>query len=337
MMRGEVKEAMYWQPGDNGRAQCLLCPHGCRVAEGETGRCHVRQCLHGSLRTLNYERVAAAHWDPVEKKPLFHFHPGREILSLGTVGCNLACAFCQNWNISQIVTETPRMTAKEAVALAHTRPGNLGIAYTYNEPFIWYEFVWETAPLVREVGLCNVLVTNGYVQEEPLRALLPFIDAMNVDIKAMSDRFYRELCRGRPEPPRRTVEIAHEAGCLVEVTNLIIPNWNDHEEEIAALADWLAGVDPDIPLHLTRYHPDHQFTEPPTPSETLLRAREIARQRLNYVYLGNIAAVAGEDTVCPKCGKKVVTRAGFTVEEVHLRNGACAHCGHAIGIVGGEN
>ncbi|MBN1460771.1 MAG: AmmeMemoRadiSam system radical SAM enzyme [Armatimonadetes bacterium] len=334
MAERALEKARYWEPAEGGRVRCVLCPHECSIPEGRVGLCHVRENISGTLRTHNYSRVSAAHWDPIEKKPLFHFHPGAEILSLGTVGCNLACAFCQNWSISQARTGTRRLTPDEAVAMAEGQEGNLGIAYTYNEPFIWYEFVLDTAQMIKARGLHNVLVTNGYVQEEPLRELLPFIDAMNVDVKAMTEQFYRELCRGRPEPPRRTVEIAYEAGCLVEVTNLVIPNWNDAEEETRSLVDWLAGVGRDIPLHFSRYHPDHKLTEPPTPTETLTRAREIAREKLDYVYIGNVFSGEGEDTICPSCGQTVVTRRGFAVSKIAVANGKCNFCGGAVRIVG---
>ena len=329
-----LREAMYWEKADGGRVHCLLCPHGCRIAESQLGLCRVRQNVEGSLRSLNYGRVSSVHWDPIEKKPLFHLHPGSLILSLGTIGCNLACSFCQNWTISQEQAGTQRMPPEQAVRLALSEAGNIGISYTYNEPFIWYEFVIEAAQLAKEAGLKNVLVTNGYVNEDPLRQMLPYVDAMNVDIKAMSDSFYRELCRARAEPPRRTVEIAKEAGCLVEVTNLVIPDWNDSEEALTSFIDWAAGVDPEMPVHFSRYHPDYKLTEPPTPAETLLRARDLAREKLRYVYLGNLWGGNGEDTLCPGCGKVVVARRGFTVSRVSVRNGQCEFCGDPVPIVG---
>ncbi len=329
-----LKEARYWEQGEDGQVHCLLCPHGCRIAEGRTGFCRVRQNVGGVLRTLNYERVSAANWDPIEKKPLFHFHPGSPILSLGTVGCNLACAFCQNWSISQGNAGTRRMTALEALQAAQREPDNLGISYTYNEPFIWYEFVLETARLAKDAGLKNVLVTNGYINEEPLRELLPYIDAMNIDIKAMNDNFYRELCRGTSQPPRRTAEIAREAGCLVELTNLVIPNWNDRDEDIRALVDWVAALGPDVPLHFSRYHPDHKLTEPPTPVETLIRARRIAMEKLHYVYIGNVWAGDGENTLCPSCGELVIERRGFTVMRLSVKDGRCQFCGGDVAVVG---
>ncbi len=329
-----LREALYWEQADGTRVHCLLCPHGCHIGDGELGRCRVRRNVAGTLRSLNYSRISSAHWDPIEKKPLFHFHPGSPIFSLGTVGCNLACAFCQNWSISQNTVGTQRLTPDEAVDHARREPSNVGIAYTYNEPFIWYEFVSDTAQLAKAAGMKNVLVTNGYVNEAPLRELLPYIDAMNVDIKSTSEDFYRELCRGRPEPPRRTAEIARQAGCHVEVTNLVIPNWNDGDDDIQRLVDWVAGLGRDVPLHFSRYHPDYKLTEPPTPAETLAKAREMAQQKLDYVYIGNLFGGAGEDTVCPSCGKVVVARRGFAVSRVSVKGGRCEHCNAEIPIVG---
>jgi pyruvate formate lyase activating enzyme len=329
-----LKEAAFWEEGERGRVHCLLCPNDCRIAEGEVGVCRVRQNIGGVLRTLNYDRVSAVNMDPIEKKPLFHFRPGSNILSLGTVGCNLSCAFCQNWSISQGTGGTRRMSSEEAVQMALDAPENIGIAYTYNEPFIWYEFVADTAPRIKEAGLHNVLVTNGYVSEPPLRELLPYIDAMNVDIKSMGADFYRELCRGQAEPPRRTVEIAHAAGCLVEVTNLVIPNWNDSERDIRALIDWVASVGTEVPLHFSRYHPDHKLSEPPTPTDTLLRAREMGLEKLDYVYIGNVWGGDGEATRCPGCGKAVVERRGFSVSQVAVSGGKCDYCGGKVAIVG---
>jgi pyruvate formate lyase activating enzyme len=313
---------------------CLLCPHGCRLDRDQTGLCRVRQNVDGSLRSLNYGRVSSVNMDPIEKKPLFHFHPGASILSLGTVGCNLSCAFCQNWSISQGEAGTQRLSPEGALELAQRDPRNLGIAYTYNEPFIWYEHVLESAKLARKAGLKNVLVTNGYVNEQPLRELLPYVDAMNVDVKAMSAQFYRELCRAQPEPPRRTVEMAWEAGCVVEVTNLIIPNWNDDEKSLRELIAWVAGIHPSLPLHFSRYHPAHKMTEPPTPPETLFRAREMAMEKLRYVYVGNVGGGDGEDTLCPDCGKVVVQRRAFAVSRVSVSEGRCGFCGGDVAIVG---
>lgn len=329
---GEVrKTAQFWESLDAGRVQCHLCPRHCRLAPGEVGVCRARENVAGTLTAATYARVSSISLDPIEKKPLFHFYPGRLILSLGAIGCNLSCAFCQNWHISQETVPTELLTPQQAVGMARQHRGNLGLAFTYNEPLVWYEYVLETARLGHEAGLKNVLVTNGYIEEQPLHEVLPYIDAMNVDIKSMHDRFHRELTGGRAAPPRRTVEIAHRS-CLVEVTNLIIPNWNDSDEEIGELVDWLAGVDPSIPLHFSRYHPAYKLHEPPTPAATLLRAREIATRKLPYVYLGNISIPGAEDTVCPSCHRRVIERSGFDVVSVYIHDGTCEFCGNPIPI-----
>jgi pyruvate formate lyase activating enzyme len=328
------KECMFYDPPVDGRIHCRLCPHECRIAEGKTGICRVRQHRAGVLYALTYSHVSSINLDPIEKKPLFHFYPGAWILSLGTLGCNLACSFCQNWEISQDAVPTRTLTPEQAVEMAKREPRNLGLAFTYNEPFIWYEYVYDTSRLARASDLKVVLVTNGYVNEEPLRELLPLIDAMNIDVKSYSDDFYRTLCKGKAAPVRRTVEIAYASGCLIELTNLVIPGYNDAEDELQALVDWVAGIDPAIPLHFSRYHPAYKLDAPPTPAATLERAYRIAKEKLKHVYLGNVAGIGGEDTQCPDCGKTVVEREGFSARVTGLREGRCTHCGAGINIAG---
>jgi pyruvate formate lyase activating enzyme len=327
------REALYYVVTDE-RVTCHLCPWHCSMVPGKSGRCGVRTNRDGRLLTLNYAEVTSMALDPIEKKPLYHFHPGAQILSLGTFGCNLKCGFCQNWQISQARPATRVLPPEAAVALAreHVPDGNIGLAYTYNEPFIWYEYVRETAPLVKAAGLCNVLVTNGIVEAEPLAELLPYLDAMNVDIKSMSERFYLEHCAGQALPARQTVERAW-GQCLIEVTNLIIPGENDSEDELRALVDWLAGVSPDIPLHFSAYHPDYQFDAPATPVATLQRAYELAREKLKYVYVGNAYLPGTSDTHCPGCGAVAVVRQGMTGHAVGLTTeGRCAGCGADLNL-----
>ncbi|MGB9803090.1 AmmeMemoRadiSam system radical SAM enzyme [Desulfofundulus sp.] len=286
-----MQEALFYEKGDGGIAFCRLCPRFCKIREGNTGFCRVRKNQQGTLYTLNYGRVSSYGLDPIEKKPLYHFYPGSDIFSLGSVGCNLHCGFCQNWQIAHADPRTVYLSPEEAVAAAKEQVARgypcVGLAYTYNEPFVWYEYVYDTARLARKEGLKNVLVTNGYVNEEPLRRLLPYIDAMNIDVKGFSGEYYREVCAGHLEPVLRTVEFAH-GHCHVELTTLLVPGLNDSEEEIRRLVDWVAALSPDIPLHFTRYFPNYKFDLPPTPLETLKRAREIALEKLHYVYLGNV-------------------------------------------------
>ncbi len=283
-----MREAQYYETLPGMRVHCRLCPHGCRISDGEKGLCGVRVNKSGRLYSANYGRAASVALDPIEKKPLYHFHPGEAILSVGTIGCNLACSFCQNWTISkQIDTPTQAVDSAELVAYAQ-RLKSFGIAYTYNEPFIWYEFVRETAQKARAQGLENVLVTNGYVNLEPLEEILPYIDAANIDLKSIRDAFYRKMCAGSVAPVLETIRTM-AAACHVELTNLIVPGANDSDEDIRDLVEWIAThLGPDVPLHFSRYFPCYKLTTPPTPITTLQRAEAIARQKLKHVYLGNI-------------------------------------------------
>jgi len=318
-MNEELVECRYYETGE-GYLQCQLCPWHCRIPPNKAGICRVRENIGGVLRSLNYAEVTSAHMDPIEKKPLYHFHPGSGILSLGTFGCNLSCKFCQNWEISQGRPPTQHLEPEEALALAQKgqrQSGNIGIAYTYNEPIIWYEYVYDTAQLVHEAGMVNVLVTNGLIEEEPLRELLPYVDAMNVDIKAWSEDFYRKICHGEAWPARRTVEIAAQQ-CHVEITVLIIPGYNDSDEELEKIFDWAASVRRDMPVHLSRYYPAYKFDAPSTPAETLRHAYQLARQR----------------TRCPECGEIVINRSGFHSQATNLtEDGRCKSCGAQLNII----
>jgi len=283
-----MKEALYYESLDKKRVQCHLCPYNCMIAEDLRGSCGVRINRGGVLYTEVYNRTTSIALDPIEKKPLYHYHPGEHILSLGTKGCNLHCQFCQNWHISQeIDAPTQEITSEQVVEKARSAD-SFGIAYTYNEPFIWYEFVLETAKLAKKNGLENVLVTNGYVNMEPLEEMLPFIDAMNIDLKSFNEDFYIKICKGRLKPVLEVIKRSAKA-CHVELTNLIIPTLNDSEEEIRKMVEWICeNLGPDVPLHFSRYFPCYQMTLPPTPVETLKMAEKIAREKLRYVYLGNV-------------------------------------------------
>lgn len=286
-----MKEALYWKVINDNRVECNLCPHNCKIGEGQLGICRARKNVKGKLYSLNYGLVTSIALDPIEKKPLYHFYPGSYILSVGTFGCNLKCSFCQNWTIAHDdKTWTTEITSNKLVEKAvELKPrGNIGIAYTYNEPTIWYEFVLETAKKAREVGLKNVLVTNGFITQKPLEEILPFIDAMNIDVKAFTNEFYNQICKGTLDDVKRTVEISAKH-CHIEVTTLIIPGLNDDLNEINELASWLAYINNEIPLHLSRYFPNYQMQDIPiTPRETLEKAKQEALKHLKYVYLGNV-------------------------------------------------
>ncbi len=274
---------------EEGKVRCLLCPHFCLLKKGQKGKCGVRQNQNSRLYSLIYAEATSVALDPIEKKPLYHFHPGSFILSLGTKGCNLKCPWCQNWSISQgdLNCPTEKLTPKEAVDKAKEL-GSFGIAYTYNEPFIWYEFVYDTARLAHQEGLNNVLVTNGYVNQKPLEEIIGFIDAMNIDIKSMESNFYQKYCQGKLAPVLNTAEFAAKR-CHIEITNLIIPALNDKEENFRKLTDWIAQkLGRDTPLHFSRYFPCYKMDIAPTPIETLKEAALIAREKLRYVYMGNV-------------------------------------------------
>lgn len=320
------------------QVRCLLCPRRCLLNEGQTGFCGVRRVVKGKLYTENYALCAALQWDPVEKKPLYHFYPGYQILSLGTYGCNLRCSFCQNWSLArgQPSADTA-LTPAQVLAMLQREGGPAdvpGVAYTYNEPFVWYEFVAETARLLHEHGYRNILVTNGYISREPLEKLLPYIDGLNIDVKAFSNSFYEKYCRGMRRPVLETVELA-AAAAHVEVTCLLIPTLNDSPEELAQLSGWLAGINPDLPLHFSRYFPRYRMNLPPTPEETMTTAREIALKKLNYVYLGNIDLPGGSDTLCPQCGALLITRSYYQIRITGLADNRCFECGADINLVTG--
>jgi len=332
-----VREALYYEKKEQNLTACRLCPKLCTIKEGKSGFCRVRQNRGGTLYAANYGRLTAYALDPIEKKPLYHFYPGAAILSLGTYGCNLRCGFCQNWSIAHGNPASVALTPEQAVKMAREQvePGHpgMGIAYTYSEPLIWYEFVRDTARLARRAGLKNVLVTNGYINETPLRELLPDIDAMNIDVKAFTGDYYRKHCTGSLEPVLRTVEIACRE-CHVELTTLLVTGLNDSAEEIRRLVDWVAALDREIPVHFSRYFPNFELDLPPTPPDTLKMARDIAREKLAYVYVGNAPQLEAGDTYCPECGEKLIARFGYRVRPVGLDGRKCGRCGSRINITG---
>lgn len=330
-----MKEARFYT-SEREKVRCLLCPRRCLLAGGQEGVCGVRLAQDGKLYTANYGLCAAAHWDPVEKKPLYHFYPGQSIFSLGTFGCNLHCSFCQNWNLARgkQIDGGTSITPEEVLAILRRRGSPekvLGVAYTYNEPTIWYEFVFDTARLLKQHHYRNVLVTNGYIEPEPLAELLPFIDAVNVDVKGFNDTFYREYCCGTLEPVLAAVE-RFAAACHIEVTCLLIPGANDNPNEIENLSRWLAAISPDLPLHLSRYFPAHRLNLPPTPRSTMETAREIARRHLRYVYLGNTGVGEDTNTYCPACHHLLIERTGYRARVTGIVRHRCRECGTKIPV-----
>ena len=330
----EARTADYWERTAGGAVACRLCPHGCTLAEGQRGLCRNRANRGGRLVSEAYGRVCAVAVDPVEKKPLLHFHPGGRCLSLAAAGCNLACPGCQNHSISQALPgDVPsRRLAPADVARLAREAGCRMVAYTYTEPLTWLEYTRDCARACRERGLANILVTAGYVEAAPLAALLPYVDAANVDLKSFSADIYAHCCRAALAPVLRTLTMMRDAGVWVEVTNLVIPGVTDNLGDIERMCRWLAseGI-ADSPLHFSRFFPSYRMTGvPPTPTETLISARDIARRcGISYVYLGNVSLPGAGDTRCPRCGTVLIRRSGYSVEPSGF-GGVCPRCGQEI-------
>ena len=327
-----VKQALFWEKRENGKIKCDLCPVGCVIAQGKVGVCLGRQNRDGVLYATNYGNAVSVAVDPIEKKTLYLFYPGATILSTGPNGCNLKCGHCQNWSISQMRSPTEFVSPENMVELA-LKHNSVGIAYTYTEPLIWYEYIIDTAKKAQEKNLKNVLVTNGYICEKPLIQILPFIDAFNVDVKSMEDDFYRKVCKGRVEPVLKTVELAVKNGNHVEITNLIIPQLNDTEEQLRKLIDWVAGLDNRIPLHFSRYFPSYKTDLPPTPISTLRKAHDLAKEKLKYVYVGNAYIEGTSNTNCPVCSNVLVSRNGYRTEKGGIKDRKCSSCGADVDLV----
>ncbi len=335
MARTEAHRAEYWEPAGEQSVLCRLCPHECRIAPGSAGRCGARRNEGGVLVAATYGVLAAAHDDPIEKKPLWHFHPGREILSVGSWGCNLRCCYCQNHHLSQEAGEGCLRAPGDLVALAARAPGNLGVAFTYNEPLIGFEYVRDCARLLRERGLRVVLVTNGFLNPEPLEELLPWVDAANVDLKSLDDGFYDALCSARLAPVLEGLRRFHRHTHL-EVTKLLVTGHVDAVADAERVAEWIAAeLSPEVPLHLSRYFPRYRWSAPETSEAMLHQALERAGRHLHYVYAGNTMRREGSDTSCPGCGSLLIRRDGYRVRVSGLEpGGVCATCARKVPVVG---
>lgn len=335
-----MKEAMLYKPLDDRRVHCFLCSQHCHIDPGTVGKCGVRENRDGKLRSLVYGSLIARHVDPIEKKPLFHFYPGTSSFSVATAGCNFRCLFCQNADISQCPREYGRIYGEKAdpavVVRGAVEAGCASISYTYTEPTIFMEYALDIAAGARECGLSNVFVSNGYMTQEALQAATPYLGAANVDLKAFTDRFYREMCGARLKPVLATIEAMKKSGIWVEVTTLLIPGLNDSETELRDIARFLAGVGPDIPWHVSRFYPTYRLTDRgPTPVDKIRRAREIGLEEgLRYVYTGNVPGDDGENTFCHSCGAMLVERLGYSIRKKNLRAGNCMKCGTPVGGVG---
>ena len=319
----------------DGKIRCDLCPHHCVLADGESGLCKARVVRDGELLASCYGIISSAALDPVEKKPLYHFYPGRMIYSIGGWGCNFECSFCQNWTISQQVDREGRSYSPDRAVREAVRLKSIGIAYTYNEPLVGFEFVRDCAEEAKRAGLVNVLVTNGYVVEKPAAELIQFIDALNIDIKSMDDGFYRETCHGRLEPVLNFARQSSDAGCHVEITNLVIPGMNDETGNFEKLACWICdNLGRKTPLHLSAYRPEYKLRTGSTSTALLEKGHDICRRYLDYVYVGNVQTDTGQDTACPECSALLVKRRGYLTDVSGIENGKCTHCRRPADFVG---
>jgi len=331
-----LKEALFYQKLENKAVQCHLCPRNCFIPKGGRGFCGIRENRDGTLYTLSYAKVVSFNdIDPIEKKPLFHFFPGTRTFSIATAGCNLKCKFCQNWEISQKRTEEVDYIYLEPAELVKrvresARPT---IAYTYTEPTIFYEYMLETAKLARQQGLKNIMHSNGYINEAPLRQLAKYLDAANIDLKGFTDEYYAKLTEGTLEPVLESLKILKEEGVHLEITNLVLPGYNDDPETIRKMCLWIKeNLGEDTPLHFSRFHPMYKLVSlSPTPVETLEKARKIALDSgLKYVYIGNVAGHPGENSYCPKCKNMLIERRGYFILQNNIKDGKCKFCGEKI-------
>ncbi|MCD6521865.1 AmmeMemoRadiSam system radical SAM enzyme [Candidatus Calescamantes bacterium] len=329
-------EAEYYIPLENGMVQCTLCPRYCIIPPGGRGFCTVRVNRRGKLYTLVYSHPCAVHVDPIEKKPFFHVLPGTKAFSIATAGCNLRCLFCQNWYIAQRPPERVKSynLSPEVIVRKAKEMGCKSIAYTYTEPVVFFEYMKDCCKLAKNYGIKNVVHTAGYINPEPLRELCRYVDAVNVDLKGFRQEFYDKLCwGGRLEDVLRTLKILKEEGVWIEVTNLIIPTYNDNPNDIRRMCEWIKNnLGEDVPLHFSRFFPMYKLVKlSPTPVSTLERAYKIAKEvGLKYVYLGNVPGSPYENTYCPKCGKVLIKRVGYVVLENNIKDGRCPYCGEKI-------
>ena len=331
--------ALLWEALPDGAVQCNLCAHRCEVRSGDSGICAVRRNVDGELFTRVYGRSTNLQVDPIEKKPLFHFHPGARALSLATVGCNFSCEHCQNHSISQWPRwhdpDAPvpgRPCSPEEIVSAAEETDSLVVAYTYTEPTIYMEYALDTARLAAERGRKNVFVTNGYMTAEAVELIAPYLHGANVDLKGTDDRVLKREVKAQHGPVMRTIKDLHARGVFVEVTTLIVPGSNDDDDQLQKIAGFIAGLDPQMPWHVSRFHPTYQRTDrPATPESTILRAIEIgAEAGLHHVFVGNLWGAEAESTRCPGCQAVVIQRRAYTLGKINLQDGKCTACGHAI-------
>ncbi len=331
-----MKVAKWWNEKEQG-IECYLCPRRCIIADRSYGVCNVRKNVDNTLYTIVYGHPVAVHVDPIEKKPLYHFYPGSQIFSVGTVGCNLLCEFCQNWDIARAKPDDTQMhnISPEKIIDMAQKSNCIGIAFTYNEPTIFGEYVLDIATLAHQSGLQTVMVTNGYITSEAIDDIYPFIDAANIDLKSFSNEFYRQYCKGELQPVLDALQRIRDLGTFIEITMLIIPGKNDSDSELDHLTRWIVdNLGQDVPVHFSAFHPDYKMRQlSRTPKETLDKARKIAiRNGLRYVYEGNVLSENEDNTYCYHCGRLLIERRSFSIMKNNLEGDICS-CGSKIAVV----
>ncbi|MFC2157704.1 AmmeMemoRadiSam system radical SAM enzyme [Acidobacteriota bacterium] len=335
-----IKEALLYKKQAGDQTVCRVCGHTCKLTPGQYGICGVRQNKKGILYTLAYGDLIAVHIDPIEKKPLYHFLPASLSLSVATIGCNFRCSFCQNWQISQaskkgkgshIESPPGKSVDPREVVEAAVKQGCRSLSYTYTEPTIFFEYALDTSKLARDNGLANVFVTNGYMSRETLDTISPYLDACNVDLKSFRNEFYKNICKASLQPVLDSIRRMKDLGIWVEVTTLIVPGLNDSSAELKEIAGFIYSVDPEIPWHISRFHPDYQYSETgATPVAALRMAYDIGKDMgLSYIYIGNVLGMA-EDTFCSNCGEVLIRRSGFSVSENRIKDSSCPSCGTVV-------
>lgn len=332
------KEASFWKKLENKKVQCNLCSHNCKISKDKTGICGVRKNEEGKLFTLIYGSCSSLAADPIEKKPLYHFYPGTNAFSMGTVGCNFKCDHCQNYSIS---TANPKLsylkeiTPEQVVELTKEYSCQ-GVSYTYNEPTIWHEFCFDSAKLVKKAGLYTCYVSNGYIGEDALKEISSYLDAMNIDVKAFNNDFYKKICKARLDPVLKTCELAKELGIHIELTYLVIPGYNDSIDEVKSFCKWIVEtLNSYTPVHFSCFHPDHNMTDVPrTPMETLLKIYDVAKEvGILFPYIGNVIPGDYENTICPSCGVICIRRAGYSINFDGIIEDKCIKCGSTLHII----
>jgi pyruvate formate lyase activating enzyme len=333
-----MKEAMWYKKLSDERVRCDLCNHRCVINNGKRGICGVRENKEGKLFSLVYGKVIASQVDPIEKKPLFHFYPGSHSFSIATVGCNFKCTHCQNSDISQMPIDNNRIMGQdippEKIVELAVRDNCQSISYTYTEPTVFMEYALDVAKIAKAKGLKNVYVTNGYMTEEVLNEVFPYMDAANIDLKAFTEEHYQNVCGARLKPVMDTIKLMKQLGIWVELTTLIIPTINDSDDDLRRLAEFIFSVGREIPWHVSRFHPTYKMNNlPPTPVRSVIKARQIGLEvGLRYVYTGNIQGDDGENTYCYNCGKVLIERIGYNIGQVHVKDSKCSFCDADVDI-----